>query len=131
MNWRQDFFDNTWLILAVMALCLVMLLFFTREAKAEVVDIERLADAIYIAEGGAKTNHPYGILTKYKTTTPRQACINTIKSGLKRFAKQTEEKDFIVFLGKTYCPIGAKNDPKGLNKNWVKNVTYHYERGIK
>ncbi len=82
---------------------------------------EQIANAIYKAEGGAKTKHPYGILTKYKTTTPRQACINTIKHAKKDWNGQV---DFIIFLGNRYCPIGAKNDPTGLNKNWVKNVKY-------
>lgn len=91
----------------------------------EVIDIDRLANAIYKAEG-VNSKHPYGILTKYKHTTPRQACINTIKSNLKRFNNQKKEKDFIVFMSKTYCPIGAKNDPTGLNKNWVKNVKHFY-----
>lgn len=92
---------------------------------AKDIDINRLARAIYKAEGGSKTRHPYGILKKYKTTTPRKACINTIKSNLKRW---NGKGDFIVFLGKTYCPVGAKNDPSGLNRNWIKNVTYFYDR---
>ncbi len=85
----------------------------------------QIANAIYLAEGGAKTNHPYGILTKYKTTTPRQACINTIKHARKDW---NGKGDFIVFLGSRYCPIGAKNDPTGLNKNWVKNVKFFLGR---
>lgn len=32
--------------------------------------------------------------------------------------------DYIEFLASRYCPIGADNDPQGLNKNWVKNVKY-------
>lgn len=32
--------------------------------------------------------------------------------------------DYIEFLGSRYCPVGADNDPQGLNKNWVKNVKY-------
>jgi hypothetical protein len=94
-------------------------------ANAE-INIEKLADAIYKAEGGSKTNHPYGILQKYKTTTPRQACINTIQSSLKRFEKQNNETDFIHFLSLTYCPIGAKNDKYGLNVNWERNVKFFY-----
>lgn len=35
--------------------------------------------------------------------------------------------DFIEFLGSRYAPIGADNDPTGLNKNWVSNVTYWYK----
>ena len=26
-----------------------------------------------------------------------------------------------------YCPIGAKNDPNGLNKNWLGGVNKIYE----
>jgi len=109
-------------------ICLIVMVFLlsTEARAAEVINVERLADAIYKAEGGAKTSHPYGILKKYKTTTPRQACINTINSALKKFANQTKETDFIYFLSLTYCPIGAANDPTGLNKNWVKNVRFFY-----
>ena len=87
-------------------------------------DFEKLADAIYKAEGGAKTNHPYGILAKYKTTTPRQACLNTIKHKYKDWINQGAHGDFIEYLGSKYAPVGAANDPTGLNKNWVKNVKY-------
>ena len=93
---------------------------FTQE-----INIEKLATAIYYAEGGVKTNHPYGILIKYKYTTPKQACINTIKHALRDW---NGKGDFIVFLGNRYCPIGANNDPKRLNKNWIKNVKYFYEK---
>ena len=97
--------------------------FLSSQALAgEPINIQRLANAIYKAEN-SKT-HPYGIIPKYKHTTPRQACINTIKHALKDWNHQG---DFILFLSKRYCPIGAKNDPKGLNKNWVKNVRYYYE----
>ena len=91
------------------------------------IDVDKLADAIYKAEGGNKTKYPYGILTKYKTTTPRQACINTIKHALRDWDGQG---DFIEFLGSRYAPIGAENDPRGLNKNWVKNVKYFYEKEV-
>jgi len=91
-------------------------------ARAE-VNVEKLADAIYKAEGGSKTSHPYGILKKYKTTTPRQACINTINHALRDWDGRG---DFIIFLGNRYCPVGAENDPTGLNKNWIGNVRYFY-----
>lgn len=94
---------------------------------AQGYNIEKLATAIYWAEGGPKTRHPYGILAKYKTTTPRQACINTIKHALKDW---NGEGDFIAFLGRRYCPVGAKNDPTGLNVNWVKNVKILYRKGM-
>lgn len=78
---------------------------------------EQIANAIYKAEN-SKT-HPYGILTHYKHTTPRQACINTIKTARRLW---NGKEDFVVFLGSRYCPINARNDPKDLNRYWVGNV---------
>ena len=119
------------LLVKTIVLAIVVFFMLSREAMAgePFYSNDQIADAIYLAEGGAKTNHPYGILAKYKTTTPRQACINTIKSARIRFAKQSKETDFVYFLSLTYCPIGAKNDPTGLNKNWIKNVKFFLERG--
>lgn len=28
-----------------------------------------------------------------------------------------------------WCPVGAKNDPTGLNKNWYKNAFYYMSKG--
>ena len=52
-------------------------------------------------------------------TTPRQACINTIKSGLKRYSVYKGKDDFITFLSKTYAPLNADNDPTGLNASLI------------
>lgn len=112
----------------IMLFVLPLLLFNIISCYAEYSN-EQIADAIYYAEGGAKTNHPYGILIKYKITTPRQACINTIKHARRDW---NGKGDFIEFLGSRYCPVvGADNDPKGLNKNWVKNVKYFLKKGVK
>ena len=118
------------LLVKTIALAIVVFFMLSREAMAgePFYSNDQIADAIYLAEGGAKTNHPYGILAHYKHTTPRQACINTIKSARIRFAKQTKETDFVYFLSLTYCPIGASNDPTGLNENWLKNVRYFLGR---
>ena len=78
----------------------------------------QIANAIYKAEGGANTRHPYGILKKFKHTTPRQACINTIRHARRDWNGQG---DFIEFLGSRYCPVGCSND-NGTNKYWVGNV---------
>lgn len=32
-------------------------------------------------------------------------------------------EQFVAYWGKRWAPVGAKNDPKGLNANWAKNVT--------
>ena len=99
-------------------------------------NVERLATAIYHAEGGAKTRHPYGILAKYKTTTPRQACINTIRSKYRMWSTDSchnygECVGFLEFLASKYAPtIGNSltNDERRLNIHWLKNVRYFYNR---
>ena len=93
-------------------------------AQAKISDEKaaKIANAIFQAEGGTNTAHPYGILTKYKHTTPRQACLNTIRHQHANWEAAGSHGDFIEFLGAAYCPVGAKNDPKNLNKNWVPNV---------
>jgi hypothetical protein len=104
----------------------LILLVGSPAVASETVDVERLATAIWHAEGGQHTSHPYGILAHYKHTTPRQACINTIKHQYKEYVRKGRHGPFIAFLGNVYCPVGALNDPRGLNANWVKNVTYFY-----
>ena len=89
------------------------------------IDVEQLATAIYYAENSK--SHPYGVLVHFKHTSPRQVCINTIRHALRDW---NCNGDFIEFLGSRYCPIGAKNDPKGLNKNWVKNVKHFLKKEI-
>lgn len=91
------------------------------------IDFNKLADAIYLAEGGKNTKHPYGILAKYKNTTPRQACINTIKHKWRDWKAQGEKGEYLEYLASKYAPIGAKNDPNGLNRNWLKNVRSLYQ----
>ena len=119
--------DKVKLIALIILIALALLITLIGKVCAEEINVNKLADAIYWAEGGANTNHPYGILATYKHTTPRQACINTIKSAIKRFNKQTKEKDFVHFLSLTYCPIGCDND-NGTNKYWEKNVKFHYAK---
>jgi len=100
---------------------LVLMVVFCRVSHAETIQPERLANAIFKAEH-SKT-WPYGIMHHYKHTTPRQACLNTIRH---RIEDWNGEGDFIAYLGQTYAPLGAGNDPQGLNKNWIKNVRYFY-----
>jgi len=37
---------------------------------------------------------------------------------------------FIAFCGARIAPIGAKNDPDGLNRNWVPNVLAFYRKEV-
>lgn len=124
--------------LSILILTALLLINFGGSAGAESSpfkpDYECLADAIKTAEG----NDNYGILTHYKHTSYRQACINTAKHAWKDYSKdgaiaspragKATKKGYLAFLGSRYCPIGAKNDPTGLNKNWIGNVTFYYDK---
>jgi hypothetical protein len=83
------------------------------------ITLDNLADAIYQAEGGTNTRHPYGVLKHYIHTTPRQACLNTINSNMARYHVHSIDRHFIVLLADVYCPLSA--DPVG-NRNWKHNV---------
>lgn len=92
--------------------------------------INKMVNAIGKAENSKK--YPYGIVSvsiKGKTQAEREAyarkiCYNTVRNNWTRFNNQSKYTDFVEFLGSRYCPVGAENDPKGLNKNWVKNVKF-------
>lgn len=94
----------------------------TIDAKAD-PEWGRLANAIYKAENSL--NHPYGIMVKYKHTTPRQACINTCKHKYQDWLNAGKPGDYLSYLQSRYAPTkGATNDPTGLNKNWKRNVEH-------
>jgi hypothetical protein len=105
--------------------CIVLaaLMLVVAVCGAEEYSNDQIADAIYKAENSKA--HPYGILAHYKHTTPRQACLNTIAHARRDF----KGGDFLSFLAGRYCPVGASNDPTGLNKNWLRNVKYFLGRG--
>lgn len=51
-----------------------------------------------------------------------EAFVNNLKRNYYDMGLNTIEK-----IGSKYCPVGASNDPTGLNKNWVPGVTKFYQ----
>ena len=104
------------------AVIIVLLL----SANAFAYSNSEICDAIYKAEGGINAKKPFGILSVkcsgYEDC--RNICLNTVRNNVKRWQKTDLSKDFLSFLARAYAPIGASNDPSGLNRNWLKNVTY-------
>lgn len=98
--------------------------------------VERLAQAIFRAEGGAKTSFPYGIKSipiRGKTPSERQnyarkICKNTIRKNYFRWSKAGKPGNFIDWLGDRYCPPQIDKDG---NKNWKKNVRFFLREQIK
>jgi len=81
--------------------------------------ITNIVDAIYRVEGGTNTHHPYGILRHFTTTTPRQACFNTVQHAMHDYKVHNIDRTFIYFLADRYCPPSA--DKQG-NLNWKINM---------
>lgn len=94
-------------------------------AHAQEYTDEQIVNAIYKAEGGKHAKKPYGIISvKCEGEKEcRQICKNTVRNNKRRYKNDPKgSKDFIEFLSKRYAPIGASNDPAGLNRNWQRNV---------
>lgn len=89
--------------------------------------------AIRNAENGA-AGREYGVLgagvrramkRKGDTYRPQAGwCAATVQKTHDRWTRAGRPGDFITFLGKRYCPVGADNDPTGLNRHWVRNVKH-------
>ena len=93
-------------------------------------ELSRYVAAIRYAENGGK-GRQYGILDKrVKPTYRSQAgwCAATVQKNYDRWVKAGSKGEFVVFLGKRYCPVGADNDPNGLNNHWINNVEEFYKR---
>jgi len=58
-------------------------------------------------------------------------CASTVSKNYKRWLDSKEDIDFISFLGRRYCPVGAENDPTKLNKYWITNVRGFTERNLR
>ena len=82
---------------------------------------EEIANAIYKAEGGRKTRHPYGILSVKVNSeaAARRVCLRTIRNNRRRWDQAGSPGEYLDFLADRYCPLQA--DPVG-NRNWKRNV---------
>lgn len=105
-----------------------VLVFLCLQAAAFAVpDYDRLADAIYKAEGGKKASVPYGIMFKgcdWKNEAYcRKICINTLRNNYKRFLNSDQSIPYLEFLRNRYAPLSHHS----LNQNWLKNVQFFYE----
>lgn len=92
---------------------------------------DEIANAIYWAEGGEKTNYIFGIKSiKCRGYNEcRRICKNTIRNNRRRYKEygHKEFKDYLSFLASRYCPTTGKNlsgSERKLNKYWIKNVKY-------
>jgi hypothetical protein len=116
-----------WMICGICLMAILLVAGCQGTAQAQEYTDEQIVKAIYKAEGGQKAKYPYGIrsIKCEGEKACRKICLNTVRNNRVRFARtKGAPQEFISFLGHRYCPVGASNDPKGLNKNWQKNVRF-------
>jgi len=83
--------------------------------------------AIRTAENG-REGIEFGVLHPRAVDQPNSLrvqagwCAATVSKNYKRWIESGEDNAFVTFLGNRYCPVGADNDPNGLNKHWISNV---------
>lgn len=95
-------------------------------------DLQHLLAPVVAAIRHAERGGPgreYGILNPRAEVSYRaQAgwCAATVQKNYDRWQNAKTNTSFIHFLGSRYAPIGADNDPTGLNRNWVPNVNHYF-----
>lgn len=85
----------------------------------------QIANAIFKAENSKR--YPYGIVsinTKGNKKYARKICLNTIRNQRRRHKAHKCSYTYLECLQRRYAPLNVSNDPRGLNKNWLRNVKF-------
>lgn len=115
----------------MLKLMTLVVLFMVATLHANEVNLPKLVDAIYIAEGGSKASVPYGML-KYKGMTKLQLtpkCLACVTKYHRLWKEQGSKGEFIDYLGSHYAPTSGKGVTQyaaKINKNWPKVVKKIY-----
>jgi hypothetical protein len=106
---------------AILLLCLFAITVQAQTLSKADIYFNKLADKIFLAEGGTHTRFAYGI--KIKVKDPRATCIKICKDAWSDYCLLGCKGDWIDYLGSIYAPTeNATDDPNHLNKNWPVNV---------
>ena len=83
----------------------------------------QLVQAIVTAEGDIVR----AVQCSDDTVQTREQAIRVVcRSVIHRmcdWVQQDHPHEFVTYMGSKWAPIGAMNDPKSLNVNWVPNVS--------
>lgn len=78
---------------------------------------EKLADKIYLVEGGTNTHWPYGI--KMHVHNPRAMCVRICQNAYGDWVLVGHPGNYLDYLSSIYCPY--ETDPVG-HRNWRRNI---------
>lgn len=101
----------------------------THKQALLLISISRHETGFWTSQNFLNKNNFGGIMCNDGT---KIVTYNNYEEGLNAFIKLLKNYYFakglnsIEEIGKIYCPVGAANDPKGLNKYWIGNVTKFY-----
>ena len=104
----------------------------THEQAILVVAISKHETGNWTSSAFKNKNNFGGIMCKTGLAT-----YSTFDEGLDKFTTLLKNNYFakgrntIEKIGAIYCPVGASNDPNGLNKNWIPKVTEYYNDYLK
>lgn len=99
----------------------------TKDQAILIVSISRHETGNWTSKAFTENHNFGGIMTSKGLKS-----YSTYEEGLDHFVNVLKNYYFdeglttIEQIGAKYCPVGAKNDPKGLNVNWVPSVTSIY-----
>lgn len=115
--------------LKILFMLLLMLLLNTASfAAVDTNYVNKVVDAIYWAEGGAKTKYPYGIKTVKvaNTAEARNRCTFLVSHCFDRWDNNGRNGLFLETLQKTFCPTAGRlsYNERRLNGYWLTNVRY-------
>jgi hypothetical protein len=80
--------------------------------------VPQVSAAVKRAENNPR-NH--GVLS-VKTSNPSKVLDDSVYNNFVRWNAAGRPGKFVDFMQRRWAPIGVKNDPKNLNKNWAPNV---------
>lgn len=85
--------------------------------------------AIRKAENG-KTPKEFGVLTKdaMRFSDPEKSFLTQARWAAGSIKKRCGDKTILNAFAARWAPLNAKNDPDGLNNNWLKNVRFFLKK---
>jgi hypothetical protein len=90
------------------------------QARASEIPVDKIVNAVYKIEGGARAKKPFGILSVpcNDYADCRRVCANTVRNNYRRWKKAGRPGEYLKFLADRYAPVSAHE----LNKNWLPNI---------